>query len=287
MRVLLIGANGQLAQDIRRYLTRDEIVAVTHQQLEICDAAAVQALMDGVRPRCIINTAAFHRVDDCEDHPEKAFAVNGAGVSNVARAAQRVGAILVHFSTDYVFDGTKDSPYVETDRPRPLSIYAMSKLAGEWAVEQYCEKYFLVRTCGLYGVPGIGSKRGNFVETMLRLASEGKPIRVVLDQIVTPTSTRDVAEKLVPLIDTNRYGLYHMTNLGECSWYEFAQEIFHQIELSPDVAPTTAKTFGAKAQRPSYSVLDNHALRTVGFSDFRPWQEALAEYLRERKRLHS
>lgn len=287
MRVLLIGVDGQLAQDIRRYLTPDQIIAVTHQQLEICDAAAVQALIYAVRPHSIINTAAFHRVDDCEDHPGKAFAVNGAGVYNVARAAQRVGAILVHFSTDYVFDGTKHAPYVETDRPRPLSIYAMSKLAGEWAVQQYCEKYFLVRTCGLYGTAGSTGKGGNFVETMLRLASQGKPIRVVNDQRLTPTSTRELAEKLVPLIRTQQYGVYHMTNTGECSWYEFAQEIFQHLGLSPDLAPTTTEAFGAKARRPAYSVLDNYAFREAGFSDFRPWQEALAEYLSERKKLSS
>ena len=287
MRVLLIGANGQLAQDVRRSLARDEVVAVTHQQLEICDAAAVQASIDRVCPHCIVNTAAFHRVDDCEDQAEKAFAVNAAGVCNLARVAQRIGAVLVHFSTDYVVDGTKGSPYVETDQPGPLSIYAMSKLAGEWAVQRYCQKYFLVRTCGLYGEVGSGSKGGNFVETMLRLSSQGQRIRVVNDQVLTPTSTRDLAEKLVPLIHTEQYGLYHMTNTGECSWYEFAQEIFRQARLSPDLAATTTEAFGARAGRPAYSVLDNYAFRKAGFSDFRSWQEALAEYLSERKKLCS
>ncbi len=287
MRVLLIGANGQLAQDVRRSLARDEVVAVTHQQLEICDAAAVQTLIDGARPHCIINTAAFHRVDDCEDQAEKAFAVNTAGVCNVARAAQRIGAVLVHFSTDYVFDGTKGSPYVETDLPRPLSLYAMSKLAGEWAVQQYCEKHFLIRTCGLYGRAGSGSKGGNFVEAMLGLASQGKQIRVVNDQVITPTSTRDLAEKLVPLIQAQQYGLYHMTSTGECSWYEFAREIFRLAGLTPHLEPTTTEAFGGKARRPAYSVLNNYAFRKAGFADFRPWQEGLAEYLSERKKLSS
>lgn len=286
MRILLIGARGQLATDLRRCLLEDEVIAVTHQQLEICDAAAVQALLERVRPDCIINTAAFHRVDDCEDQAEKAFAVNVAGVYNLARAAQRIGALLVHFSTDYVFDGCKKTPYVETDLPRPLSVYAMSKLAGEWTVQQYCERYFLVRTCGLYGVAGARSKGGNFVETMLRLAGEGKPIRVVSDLIATPTSTHDLAEGLVPLIHTERYGLYHMTNTGQCSWYEFAREIFRQSQLTPDLAPTTSETFGAKARRPAYSVLDNYALRGAGLPKFRSWQEALAEYLQERQKLN-
>ncbi len=284
MRILLIGAKGQLAQDLTRSLTKDEVTSVSHQELEICDAASVQALMEGARPHCIINTAAFHRVDDCEDQAEKAFAVNSAGAYNLARAAQRIGAVLAHFSTDYVFDGTKCSPYVETDRPGALSIYAMSKLAGEWAVQQYCEKYFLVRTCGLYGVAGSTGKGGNFVERMLRLASEGQQIRVVNDQVLTPTSTRDLAEKLVPLIHTNQYGLYHMTNTGECAWHEFAREIFRQAGLTPHLEPTTTEAFGSKARRPPYSVLDNYALRAAGLSDFRPWQEALADYLAERKK---
>jgi dTDP-4-dehydrorhamnose reductase len=160
----------------------------------------------------------------------------------------------------------------------------MSKLAGEWILRQYCEKHFLVRTCGLYGTAGSSGKGGNFVETMLRFAGQGKLIRVVNDQRLTPTSTRDLAEKLVPLIHTQQYGLYHMTHTGECSWYEFAQEIFRQFGLSPDLAPTTTEAFGAKARRPAYSVLDNYAFRLAGFADFRPWQEALAEYLRERQK---
>ena len=283
MRILLIGANGQLAQDLLRFLTRDEVVPVTHQQLEICDDRAVQALVDSVRPNCVINTAAFHLVDNCEEQAEKAFAVNAAGVSHLARTAQRTGAVFVHFSTDYVFDGLKQRPYIETDLPRPLSIYGMSKLAGEWGVQRYCERYFLIRTCGLYGPAGAKRKggKGNFVETMLRLAQEGNLIRVVSDQVSTPTSTRDLAEKLSALIRTEDYGLYHMTNLGECSWYEFAREIFRQARISPHLSPTTSEIFAAKAPRPPYSVLDNAALRKAGFPDFRPWQEALAEYLHE------
>lgn len=284
MRILLIGAKGQLAEDLRRFLVQDEVVSVTHGELEICHGAAVQALADRLRPDCIINTAAFHRVDACEDQADRAFAVNAGGVLNLARAAQRIGAVLVHFSTNYVFDGAKGFPYVETDPPRPLSIYGMSKLAGEWAVQQYCEKYFLVRTCGLYGVAGSSSRGGNFVESMLRLAGEGKPIRVVSDQIVNPTSTRDLAEKLVPLMRTQQCGLYHMTNTGECSWYDFAREIFCQLGLSPDLAPTSSEALGAKARRPAYSVLDNRAWRAAGFPDFRPWQQALAEYLGERRK---
>ncbi len=284
MRILLTGAEGQLAGDLRRVFVHDEIVAVTHAKLEICDRTAIESLVDRLRPDSIINTAAFNRVDDCEDDVERAFAVNAAGVLNLARVAQCVSAVLVHFSTNYVFDGAKGSPYVETDVPAPLSVYGMSKLAGEWVVQQYCEKYFLVRTCGLYGIAGKTSRTGNFVERMLRLASERKPIRVVNDQIVNPTSTRDLAEKLLRLIHTKKFGLYHMTNTGECSWYDFAKEIFHRAGVSAELSPTSSESFGAKARRPAYSVLDNYALRASGFADFPPWQEALAEYLRERQK---
>ncbi len=283
MRILLIGAKGQLAQDLARVLAGEYLVTVSHEQLEISDGTAVQALAAQVRPDCIINTAAFHDVDACEDQAREAFSVNGGGVAHLARAAQRAGAVLVHFSTDYVFDGAKRSPYVESDVPRPLSVYAMSRVAGEWAVQNYCEKYFLVRPCGLYGAGGRTSKRGNFVETLLRLAAAGKPIRVVTDHIVTPTSTRELAERFLPLLRSGAYGLYHMTNAGECSWYEFAQEVFRQMGIACEITPTTGAEFGEKARRPPYSVLDNAALRAAGFPDFRPWQEALADYLRERQ----
>lgn len=279
MRILLFGANGQLAHDLKRALASDEVIGLRHAEADICDGSNIQSLVKKCQPNCLINTAAFHRVDDCEHQIEKSFAVNAVGVHNLVHAANHVGAVLVHFSTDYVFDGAQRNPYVEIDASNPQSVYAMSKLVGEMIVRCYAEKYFLIRTCGLYGHAGSSGKGGNFVETMLRLAREGKTIRVVNDQALTPTSTKDLAEKLVPLIHTNAYGLYHMTNTGECSWYEFAREIFRLSGLNPDLQPTTTEAFGAKARRPAYSVLDNRAFRQAGFADFRPWQEALAEYL--------
>lgn len=284
MRILLIGAAGQLAQDLLPVLQKrgHAVTAVRHEELEICSAEAVRQAMAEVRPACIINTAAFHRVDDCEDQAEKAFAVNVLGVRNLAQAAEEAGAALAHFSTDYVFGGEKCTPYTESDLPRPLSIYAMSKLAGEFASRRYCLRHFVIRTCGLYGVGGSRSKGGNFVETMLRLAAQGKTIRVVADQIVTPTATADLAERLLPLIESQRYGLYHMTSTGECSWYEFAAEVFRLARVSADLQATDSKTFGAKARRPGYSVLDNCAMRAAGIAEFRPWKEALADYMRRR-----
>ena len=290
MRILLFGANGQLAQDLKVALAKDEVIDLTHTQVDICDARAVEAAAKKHQPDCLLNTAAFHRVDECEDQVGPSFAVNAAGVHNLVRVANQCGAVLAHFSTDYVFEGVQRKPRVETDTPNPQSIYALSKLAGELIVRRYAQKYFLIRTCGLYGQAGASGKPrrwrgkgGNFVKTMLRLARAGKPIRVVSDQVLTPTNTKDLAEKFAPLLHTSKYGLYHMTNTGECSWCDFAAEIFRLAGLTPDLQPTTSAAFGAKARRPAYSVLDNLAYRNAGFADFRPWQDALADYLRTAK----
>ena len=285
MRILLIGAAGQLGQDLLPVLQRrgHDVTPARHEELEICSPEAVRQAVAEARPECIINTAAFHRVDDCEDQAEKAFAVNVMGVRNLAQAAEEAGAALAHFSTDYVFGEEKSTPYTESDLPQPLSIYAMSKLGGEFAARRYCSRHFVIRTCGLYGMGGSRSKGGNFVETMLRLATQGKTIRVVADQIVTPTSTADLAQRVLPLIQSERYGLYHMTSTGECSWHEFAVEVFRLARVTADLQPTDSKTFGAKALRPRYSVLDNCAMRAAGIAEFRPWKEALAEYIRQRQ----
>ena len=284
MRILLIGAAGQLGQDLLPVLQRwgHEVIPVTHEQLDICSPEAVRQQMASARPQCVINTAAFHRVDECEEQAEKAFAVNVLGVCNLAQSAEEASAALVHFSTDYVFGGEKRTPYRESDLPQPLSVYAMSKLAGEFAARRYCSRHFVIRTCGLYGMGGSRSKGGNFVETMLRLAAQKKTIRVVADQIVTPTATADLAERVTTLIESGAYGLYHMTSTGECSWYEFAAEAFRLAKVDADLHPTDSQSFGAKARRPAYSVLDNCRLRATGIAEFRPWQEGLAEYVRRR-----
>jgi dTDP-4-dehydrorhamnose reductase len=266
MRILLIGAAGQLGLDLLPVLESrgHEVVPVTHEQLEICSPEAVVQLMANTEPQCVINTAAFHRVDDCEDQAEKAFAVNVLGVRNLAQTAERNGAALVHFSTDYVFGGEKRTPYSEADVPQPLSIYAITKLAGEFAARRYCSRHFVIRTCGLYGMGGSRSKGGNFVETMLKLAAQRKTIRVVADQIVTPTSTADLAERVLPLLESEGYGLYHMTSAGQCSWHEFAAEVFRLAKINADLQPTDSKSFGAIARRPGYSVLDNCQMRAAG-----------------------
>lgn len=281
MRVMILGASGQLASALIPALEADQVLALAHTEADIRDAGTVERHARMFRPELLVNAAAFHRVDVCEDEVAESFAVNAVAVRGLARVASELGATLVHFSTDYVFDGARREPYRETDTPNPISIYAMSKLAGEQIVQRYANPHFLIRTCGVYG-PSHGGQGGNFVEAMLRLARTGGPIRVVRDQVVTPTSAKDLAEALVPLMRSRTYGLYHITNAGQCSWFDFAKEIFRLAGLQPNLQPTTSAEFRAKARRPPYSVLDNEALRRAGFPELRPWQEALADYISHR-----
>jgi len=283
MRILLLGSQGQLARDLATSFGNHELALRSHQELEVRDTDAVEQTVAHIQPECIINTAAYHRVDECEDRPELAFAVNASGAYNLARAAQKIGASLVHFSTDYVFDGAKRTPYTEADRPSPISVYGMSKWAGERLIAHYCEKHYIVRTCGLYGSGGSASKGGNFVRSILRAPQNGKPLRVVADQIVTPTSTADLATKVAELLEHKVYGTYHMTNTGECSWFDFAKEALRLSRIAADITPVSSEEYGAKAKRPAYSVLDNARMRALGVEEFRPWQAALADFLEEER----
>ena len=282
MKIALIGADGQLGTDIYKYFKgKDlEVIGLTEKEIDVCDLNICKDLLIKLKPDLIINTAAFHQVDICEDEAVTTFDVNVAGVKILSDICLKLDIPLMHFSTDFVFGGYhKETPYTESDCPKPVSIYGISKLAGECVVQYVLKKYYLIRVCGLYGYAGSMGKGSNFVELMIRLAEEGKDIKVVDDQILTPTSTKDVARKLYELIQTGKYGLYHMTNAGSCSWYEFACEIFKLAGLSPNVSPTTSEEFDAKARRPAYSVLDNENLRAIGLKDMRNWKEALKDYI--------
>jgi dTDP-4-dehydrorhamnose reductase len=203
----------------------------------------------------------------------------------LALACNEAGARFVHFSTDYVFgaDAARTASYTEDDAPGPVSVYGQSKRAGERAVLSASPRHLVIRTCGLYGVWGSGGKGGNFVETMLRVAGQGKPLRVVHDQRCTPSYTADVADAAVQLIGRGGAGLFHVVNGGECSWFEFAAEIFRQSGLKPDLTPITSAEFAAAAKRPAYSVLSTAKLTGFGVPPLRPWADALAEYLVERR----
>jgi dTDP-4-dehydrorhamnose reductase len=203
---------------------------------------------------------------------------------NLARICRDLNATFVHISTDYVFgiDQTRGRPYLETDLQGPVNVYGASKAAGEHLVHHAWHKHIIVRTTGLYGTAGSSGKGGNFVETMLRLAREGKPIRVVNDQHLAPTYTPDLAASITDLVDGEHYGLFHVVNEGGCSWFDFASNIFALAELAPDLSPVTSEAFPTKADRPRYSVLACNALATAGLPTPRPWREALADYLAER-----
>jgi len=283
MKIMLIGANGQLGADLKWVLAPERLVPLTHAEIEVTDPASTRQAFERHQPEIVINTAAFHRVDDCEKEAERAFSVNAVAVRDLALACAHFKATLVHFSTDYVFRGDKREPYVEGDLPSPLSVYGASKLAGEYLVAANLRRYFLIRTCGLYGLGGSKAKGGNFVETMLRKAESGDTLRVVDDQVVTPTPTREVARKVAELIRTEYYGLYHATSQGFCTWYQFAAKIFELAGLSPDLRRATSNELRTPARRPSYSVLDNAKLRRLGMDDLKPWEDALLDYLNGRK----
>ncbi len=284
-RIVLLGAGGQLARDLRIALQGQEVIPLAHQDLEVCDHGAVRQKLSELRPDLVINTTAFHQVDRLEDECEKAFAVNVFAVRNMAEVCRDLDAALMHFSTDYVFGGERSIPWREEDRPHPLNVYGVSKLAGEYFVRAITPRHYVVRSSGLYGVVGASGKGGNFVETMLRLGKERGKVSVVTDQVLSPTYTHDLAEGVVLLASNAPYGLYHVTSAESCSWNEFAQEIFKVAGLPVEVAPTTTAQFGARALRPSYSVLDNAQARAADLPALRPWQAALRAYFEERRPL--
>lgn len=288
-KVVVIGATGQLGTDLMKALEGSktfEAVGLTHRDIEIFDpdGANVGKVLKKISPDIVINTTAYHRVDEMEEYLGQALDINARAVHHLADICRELEVVLVHLSTDYVFGGDqkRKTPYIETDAPHPHNIYGISKLTGEFCVRHYCRKHFVIRTCGLYGHAGSSGKGGNFVETMLRLAKEKEEITVVNDQRMTPTFTRHLAAKILELIQTKHYGLYHMTSGGDATWYEFALEIFKLSKLSPAVSPCTTAETGATALRPAYSVLDNRALRDIGIKDFPHWRDALAEYIRDR-----
>ncbi len=285
MKTLLIGANGQLGSDLLKVFQAagDMVVPVTHAQLDVSSEEQVREIIAAHKPDVVLNTAAYHRVEECEKKPALAFQVNGTGVMNLAIACKESRAVLVHFSTDYVFGGDpKITPYEETDRRAPLSVYGASKVLGEHLIAAYCDRFFLIRTCGLYGVAGSAGKGGNFVETMLKKASAGEAIRVVDDQVLTPTYTGDLAEAVRRLVLTGRFGLYHLSSEGQCSWYEFTRYLFECSGMKAQLRPVKTSEFFSSVKRPAYSVLSKAKFRALGLS-IPSWQDALPRYLEERK----
>jgi dTDP-4-dehydrorhamnose reductase len=257
-------------------------VGLTHENLEIVNLDSVSSVLGAIKPSLVINTAAFHKVDDCEKNPGRAFEVNALGAANLAKAAETQGFNLVHVSTDYVFDGLKGSPYLETDAPHPLNTYAVTKVAGEHLVAANTARHYIVRSSGLYGHNRCRAKGRNFIDTMLAFAKEKPEIRVVEDEILTPTYTYHLAVQIRELAASGAYGLYHATNQGKCSWYEFAQAVFGFAGLTPNLLPTTVKNFASPIKRPSYSVLENASLQQLGIDHLPTWRESLKHYFDHR-----
>lgn len=285
MKIAIIGANGQLGSDLVAAFSAagDDVRGLTHTDIEISDSGSVGRVLEEIRPQVIVNTAAMHHVEKCELEPEKAFLVNGIGAKNLAAEARKIDAVLMHVSTDYVFDGGKGAPYVEDDPPHPLNAYGITKVAGEHFVRATTDKYFVIRTSGLFGTTLCRAKGGlNFVELMLKLARERGEVKVVDSEFVTPTSTEELARQIVRLSHSDSYGLYHATAEGSCSWYEFAREIFRVTDTPVRLLAAGPIEFPAKVPRPKYSVLENRALKNQGLNIFKPWQEGLAAYLEKR-----
>jgi dTDP-4-dehydrorhamnose reductase len=288
MKVLVIGANGQLGTDLCLTLHNFEVIPLTNLDIDVTDMNSVKEICYRHKPDAIINTAAYLRVDDCETNQDEAFRVNAIGARNVAVAAQEIDARVIFISTDQVFGGEdipKSTPYTEFDDPMPPNVYGRSKLAGEKFVQHLCLKYFIVRTSGLFGVAGSLGKGGNFVETIIKRAREQGELNVITDWVMSPTYTKDLAMKIAQLVTTEYYGIFNITNRGACSWYEFATEILKQVGLKTPIISITSDKYDQKAKRPKFSVLDNYQLRLLGMDDMRPWPDALKDYMKEKGHL--
>ena len=275
MRALITGGAGQLAHDIEELLGPERARSYTHDELDISDSAAVDRAFEEAQPDVVFNCAAFHNLDRCESEPDQAWAVNVRAVRDLASR----GARLVHVSTNYVFDGRRDEPYAEDDAPAPRSIYALTKLAGEYAALAYGEGSLVVRTGGLYGVHGSASKGGNFVQRMLARAREQGELRMVSDQRLQPTFTADLAAAMIEAVEAEADGVVHLTAGEACSWFEFTEEIMRQagIEVPIEAVETTIPPGGI--DRPLNGVLARPRTDKLGLTPLRTWRAALADYM--------
>jgi dTDP-4-dehydrorhamnose reductase len=274
VRALITGAGGQLGSDLAALLG-GEAVTRSHAELDIADPASVDRAFEEVGPDVVFNCAAFHNVDQCEHEPDSAWAVNVRAVADLARR----GAKLVHLSTNYVFDGHRAEPYGEEDLPMPRSVYALTKLAGEYAAQAYGPDALVARTAGLYGFAGNASKGGNFAQRMLARARESGQVRMVADQRLQPTFTADLASALVEAVRADARGVVHLTNSGECSWFEFTQAILENAGLDVPVEPVETTIPPGGADRPLNGVLARPRTDALGLQPLRPWREALDDYM--------
>lgn len=285
MRAIVLGSGGQLGVELTHELHNRgwSVITATRKQLDITVPAAVEALVRRHQPDWVFNTAAYNQVDLAEREPEKAMRINGLAVRDVARACQAVGAGLVHYSTDHVFDGMRDEPYTEADAPAPLSAYAVSKLAGEHFARAYCEKHMVIRVAGVFGPAGRYTNRSNFVELVLGKAAKGEPLRVVEDFFATPTYAVSLAARTVDLVERDARGIYHIGGGETISWYEYARAIAQVAGIEADISPTNHREFVTPARRPRRSSLANTRIEALGLDPMPPLAEALSDYMKKRE----
>lgn len=278
MKLVILGAGGQLGGQLAKTFGEDA-AALTRADADLTRPAELRQTLLRLQSRVVVNAAGFTNVERAEAVPADAFAVNALALRDLAILCRDIDCALVHFSTDYVFglDAHRSAAYSETDEAGPVNVYGASKLAGELFVRSLCPKHFILRTCGLYGAGG-----PNFVETMLRKADEGGPIRVVDDQVCTPTSAFDLAAATKELIESQAYGVYHITNAGACTWHEFAAAIFEMARKDAPLVPIKSAEYPSNVQRPHFSVLSNAKWLDAGFAPLPPWREALRKYLAQK-----
>ena len=285
MKVLVTGVKGQLGYDVVRELQSrgHEAIGVDIEEMDITDETAVSRVMEETAPEAVIHCSAFTAVDRAEEEQELCYKVNVQGTENIAKMCQKLGCKMLYLSTDYIFSGEGQRPWEPEDTPSPLNAYGQSKYQGEVALRQYVDKYFIVRISWVFGING-----NNFIKTMLRLGKENGAVKVVDDQIGSPTYTFDLAKLLVDMIETEQYGAYHATNEGICSWYEFAKEIFQEANMKEvTVIPVSSEEFPVKAKRPKNSRMSKEKLVQNGFSLLPSWQDAVKRYIEELKKVEA
>ncbi|MDP2886348.1 MAG: dTDP-4-dehydrorhamnose reductase [Ignavibacteria bacterium] len=278
MKIAVVGANGQLGTEIVKVFADEIVISLMQSDIEISEIGSVEKAFAKNQPDVVINTASFLNVELCEKEREKAFLVNETGALNLASVLEEQNIPLLHVSTDYVFDGLKRSPYEENDTPNPLNVYGASKLAGERAIQANCSRHYIVRTSGLYGHAKCLGKGANFIEKILARSKEKSEVQVVDDEVLTPTYTLDLARQIRALVKTGDYGLYHATNNGSCSWFEFAREVLRLAGSSTRIVPVSSKEYPSEVRRPAYSVLSNSHLASIDLDRMPVWQESLGAY---------
>jgi len=282
VRVLIVGASGQLGRELMKVFADVDAVGVDHGLVDIERPGAFATALQRHAPDLVINTAAFHNVELCETQPERAFAVNALAVDRCAAECALANVAFAHVSTDYIFDGEAHEPYDEGAPARPLNAYGVSKYAGELLIERSTQRRYVFRTSGLYGIAGSSTKGYTFIERILEQAAAGKSLRVVDDVTFSPSYARHVAESMRRIVETERYGTYHVTNAGASTWYEFAKEALRRANISADVTAVTQATFPSLARRPQYSALAHNAMGRLGMPAAPAWQDGLDAYLAER-----